>query len=101
LEVRRAVFLLTFPSLINCTGRFGLLKKTDTGFDVAVPHYSATDRQAFTWIERDVPTVVLALLKNYSDSSKNISGKAYPIVNETIPYAELAVRTGKGTFSRS
>ncbi|KAJ7160250.1 hypothetical protein C8R46DRAFT_1038537 [Mycena filopes] len=75
--------------------KFGLLKKTATGFDVAVPNYSATDRQAFTWIERDVPTVVLALLKNYTDPSKGISGKTYPIVNATMPYAELAAMTGK------
>ncbi|KAJ7160196.1 NAD(P)-binding protein [Mycena filopes] len=75
--------------------KFGLLKKTATGFDVAVPNYSATDRQAFTWVERDVPAVVLALLKNYTDPSKNISGKTYPIVNATIPYAELAAMTGK------
>ncbi|KAJ7621861.1 hypothetical protein DFH06DRAFT_1105227 [Mycena polygramma] len=75
--------------------KFGLLKKTDTGFDVAVPHLTATDREAFTWVERDVPAAVLALLKNYTDPSKNISGKAYPIVNANMPYAELAALTGK------
>jgi len=75
--------------------KFGLLKKTDAGFDVAVPHFSTTDRQAFTWVEQAVPATVLALLKNYTDPSKNISGKTYPIVNENIPYAELAALTGK------
>ncbi|KAJ7105082.1 hypothetical protein C8R43DRAFT_1047148 [Mycena crocata] len=76
--------------------KFGLLKKTTTGaFDVAVPHFSATDRQAFTWVERDVPAVTLALLKNYTDPSKNISGNSYPIVNANIPYAELAAMTAK------
>ncbi|KAJ6583831.1 hypothetical protein DFH09DRAFT_1433738 [Mycena vulgaris] len=75
--------------------KFGLLKKTAIGFDVAVPNYKATDREAFTWFERDVPAAVLALLKNYTDSSKHISGKSYPIVNATIPYAELAAMTAK------
>jgi hypothetical protein len=76
--------------------RFGLLKKTATGFDVAVSSFSATDRQAFTWVERDVAGATLALLKNYTDPSKNISGKSYPIVNANIPYAELAALTGEG-----
>ncbi|KAJ7490674.1 hypothetical protein FB451DRAFT_1513475, partial [Mycena latifolia] len=75
--------------------KFGLLKKTATGFDVAIPNYSATDREAFTWVERDVPASVLALLKNYTDPTKDISGKSYPIVSATIPYAELAAMTAK------
>ncbi|KAJ7621865.1 hypothetical protein DFH06DRAFT_1059885 [Mycena polygramma] len=75
--------------------KFDHLKKTDTGFDVAIPHYKPTDRQAFTWAEREVPVTVLALLKNYTDPSKNILGKVYPIVNATIPYAELAAMTAK------
>jgi len=75
--------------------KFGLLKKTASGYDVAVPHFSTTDRQAFTWVEQAVPATVLALLKNYTDPSKNISGKTYPIVNDNMPYAELAALTGK------
>ncbi|KAF7364725.1 NmrA domain-containing protein [Mycena venus] len=75
--------------------KHGLLKKTDAGFDVAVPHFSTTDRQAFTWVEQTVPTTVIALLKNYTDPSKKISGKTYPIVNDNMSYAELAALTGK------
>ncbi|KAJ7776630.1 hypothetical protein DFH07DRAFT_911950 [Mycena maculata] len=75
--------------------KFGLLKKTPTGFDVAVINFSATDRQAFTWVERDIPAATLALLKNYNDPSKDISGKSYPVVNANMPYAELAALTGK------
>ncbi|KAJ6545594.1 hypothetical protein B0H19DRAFT_1168036 [Mycena capillaripes] len=77
---------------------FGWLKKTTTGFDLNVPHV-ATDKAAFTWVERDVPAVVLALLKSYSDPSKNISGKTYPVVNENISYGELADLTGSGVDS--
>jgi len=75
--------------------RVGWLKKTTIGFELNVPHV-ATDKSAFTWVERDVPAVVLALLKNYSDTSKNISGKTYPIVNENISFGELADLTGNG-----
>ncbi|KAJ7082954.1 hypothetical protein C8R44DRAFT_822638 [Mycena epipterygia] len=75
--------------------KFGLLKKTPTGYDISVPNYSKTDRQAFTWAERDVPAATLALLKNYTDPTKDISGKSYPIVNATMSYAELAALTGK------
>jgi len=73
---------------------FSWLKKTATGkFDLSTPHVP-TDKAAFTWVERDVPAVVLALLKNYSKSSKNISGKTYPVVAGNISYGELAALTG-------
>ncbi|KAJ7499579.1 hypothetical protein FB451DRAFT_1429476 [Mycena latifolia] len=78
---------------------YGFLRKTSTGFDVAVPNFSATDRWALTWIDRDLPAAALALLKNYTDPSKNISGKSYPVVNANMPYAELAARTGKGSVN--
>ncbi|KAJ7214058.1 hypothetical protein GGX14DRAFT_696766 [Mycena pura] len=75
--------------------KFGQLKKTDSGFDVAIPQYKVGDREAFTWAERDLPAAALALLKNYTDPSKKISGKSYPVVNACIPYSELAERTGR------
>ncbi|KAJ7082957.1 hypothetical protein C8R44DRAFT_688380 [Mycena epipterygia] len=74
---------------------FGLLKKTATGFDMSIPGYSTTDRETFSWVERDVPAATLALLKNYTDPTKDVSGKSYPVVNATMPYAELAALTGK------
>ncbi|KAJ7449044.1 hypothetical protein B0H11DRAFT_2161929 [Mycena galericulata] len=67
--------------------KMGFLKKTATGFDVARP--------TSLYLGREVPAVTLALLKNYTDPSKKISGKVYPIVNATMPYAELAALTGK------
>ncbi|KAJ6487253.1 hypothetical protein C8R47DRAFT_519140 [Mycena vitilis] len=73
----------------------GLLKKTETGFDVAVPYYKPTEQQTFTWVEHDVPVAVLALLKNYTDPSKNISGKTYPVVTARTTYGELTALTGK------
>ncbi|KAJ6523483.1 hypothetical protein DFH09DRAFT_1420517 [Mycena vulgaris] len=73
----------------------GFLKKTTTGFNVAVPNYTATARASFTWVERDVPAVTLALLKNYTDPSKGISGKYYPVINENTSFGDVAARTGK------
>ncbi|KAJ7705017.1 NAD(P)-binding protein [Mycena rosella] len=71
------------------------LKKTDTGFDIAIPYYTTTNVQAFTWVKREVPSAVLTLLKNYTDPSKSISGKSYPVITAAIPYAELAAMTAK------
>ncbi|KAJ7214051.1 hypothetical protein GGX14DRAFT_618203 [Mycena pura] len=81
--------------LENYYMKFNALKKTDTGFDAAIPQYKVGDREAFTWVERDVPAAALALLKNYTDPSKNISGKSYPVVNACISHSELAERTGR------
>ncbi|KAJ7769136.1 hypothetical protein DFH07DRAFT_915238 [Mycena maculata] len=75
--------------------KYGVLKKTATGFDVAVVNFGREDRQAFSWIQREVPAATLVLLKNYTDASKNVLGKIYPIVNANISYAELAAKTGK------
>ncbi|KAJ7490658.1 hypothetical protein FB451DRAFT_1220677 [Mycena latifolia] len=75
--------------------RIPFLKKTANGFGISVPNYNATERAAFTWVERDVAGAVLALLKNYTDPSKNISGKSYPVVNATLSYTELTAMTAK------
>ncbi|KAJ7454373.1 hypothetical protein FB451DRAFT_1144400 [Mycena latifolia] len=74
--------------------QFGLLRKTATGFDMVVPNINNT-REQFTWVRRDVGAAALALLKNYTDSSKKISGKSYPVINDTMSYTELAARTSK------
>ncbi|KAJ7133490.1 hypothetical protein C8R44DRAFT_698104 [Mycena epipterygia] len=86
---------LLFGGFLENFWKFGVLKKTATGFNISVPYYSPTDRQAFSWVTRDVPAATLALLKNYTDPAKNISGKSYPMVNANIPYPELAALTGK------
>ncbi|KAJ7747836.1 hypothetical protein B0H16DRAFT_1554780 [Mycena metata] len=75
--------------------RFGALKKTETGFDIAIPNYAPTSLSSFTWVRRDVPAVVLALLKNYHDPAKNTSGRSYPVVTAKMTYPELANLVGK------
>ncbi|KAJ7708352.1 hypothetical protein B0H17DRAFT_917387 [Mycena rosella] len=71
------------------------LTQIATGYDYSVPIITANTRQAFTWAEREVPAVTLALLKNYTEPSKNISGNSYPIVNAIMTFAELASMTGE------
>ncbi|KAJ7770031.1 hypothetical protein B0H16DRAFT_1881825 [Mycena metata] len=87
--------ILLLPAFLENYWKFGSLKKTDTGYDVAMPQYPATSLQTFVWIERDVPAATLALLKNYTDASKEINGKEYPVVTGRMTYAELAAKTAK------
>jgi hypothetical protein len=72
------------------------LKKTDTGLNITVPKFTPTARQSFTWVGHDVGESTLALLKNYTDSSKNISGKAYPVVTANMSFPDLAAIISKG-----
>ncbi|KAJ7490655.1 hypothetical protein FB451DRAFT_1552294 [Mycena latifolia] len=71
------------------------LKKTPTGFNISIPKYSPTSRQAFTWVGHDVAESALVLFKSYSDSSKSVSGKSFPVVTAEMTYTDLAARTSK------
>ncbi|KAK7048079.1 NmrA domain-containing protein [Favolaschia claudopus] len=63
---------------------------TDDGYVMAYPILKPTDLESYAWIARDVPAAVLVILKHYTDSTKEINGKIYPIVNATIPGTKLA-----------
>ncbi|KAF8190669.1 hypothetical protein K438DRAFT_1970967 [Mycena galopus ATCC 62051] len=71
------------------------LKKTDNGFNITVPKYTPTAGQSFSWVGHDVGESTLALLKNYSDASKSISGKAYPVVTANMSFTDLAAVISK------
>ncbi|KAJ7663309.1 hypothetical protein DFH06DRAFT_1471284 [Mycena polygramma] len=73
----------------------GVLQKTPTGFSIAVPYFQPSTTTNFTWVEHDVSAVTLALLKNYADASKGISGKVYTVLTERVAYETLAGMTGK------
>ncbi|KAJ7017443.1 hypothetical protein C8F04DRAFT_979365 [Mycena alexandri] len=85
---------LMLPAFLENLWSYDILKKTDTGYTFALPLHSRKKLQ-FAWIERDVPAAALALLKNYTDASKNINGKAYPVVNAKVSHAELAEKIGQ------
>ncbi|KAJ7488168.1 hypothetical protein FB451DRAFT_1553637 [Mycena latifolia] len=86
---------LLLPAFLENYWKFNSLKKTETGFELTTPRYPASSRQSFSWVARDVPAAALALLKNYTDPSKGINGKAYPVVNGNMTYVELAEKTAK------
>ncbi|KAF7364729.1 NmrA domain-containing protein [Mycena venus] len=72
-----------------------VLKKTPSGFNISIPKYSPTALQAFTWVGHDVSESTLAMLKSYTDPSKNISGKSYPVITATMSYTDLAAMIAK------
>ncbi|KAJ7362515.1 hypothetical protein DFH08DRAFT_323880 [Mycena albidolilacea] len=67
------------------------LQKTDTGYIIPVPNYTAEATQTFTWT-RDIGSAAVALLRNYADPSKNILGKAFPVVTAIMTYPEVAAK---------
>ncbi|KAF8208565.1 hypothetical protein K438DRAFT_1812452 [Mycena galopus ATCC 62051] len=86
---------LLLPGFLENLYKLSLLKKTDTGYAISIPILKATHVGTWTWTARDVPAAALALLKNYTDSTKEINGKSYPVVNALISLAELAEMVGK------
>ncbi|KAJ7162902.1 hypothetical protein C8R46DRAFT_954228 [Mycena filopes] len=82
---------ILLPGFLENLWSYDLLKKTDKGYTFAVP-IPATAPVQFTWIGREVPAATLALLKNYSDPSKDLNGKAYTVVNAKMTYSELTAK---------
>ncbi|KAJ6584327.1 hypothetical protein B0H19DRAFT_1216678 [Mycena capillaripes] len=74
---------------------FKLLKKTPTGFDIAVPRFTREVLHNWTWVTRDVGASVLALLKTYDDPAKGVSGNVYPVITSCVTYPEVADLAGK------
>ncbi|KAJ7092098.1 hypothetical protein C8R43DRAFT_908204 [Mycena crocata] len=73
----------------------GTLNKTSMGFNISIPKYSPTSLQAFVWITHHVRESALALLKNYDNPAKSVSGKAYPVVTKNMTYPDIAALTAK------
>ncbi|KAJ7270295.1 hypothetical protein C8J57DRAFT_1226949 [Mycena rebaudengoi] len=68
----------------------GSLQKTDDGYTIPTPKFTAESHQLVTWSRREIGTAVLVLAKNYSDASKGVLGKTYPVVMARVTYPELA-----------
>ncbi|KAK7035967.1 NmrA domain-containing protein [Favolaschia claudopus] len=83
-------------NFLSPPGPRNFMRKTDTGYNIVVPLYSPESLATFTWIQRDLAESTLAVLKNYTDSSKSITGKAYPLVTANILYPALADIFAKG-----
>ncbi|KAK7042199.1 NmrA domain-containing protein [Favolaschia claudopus] len=87
---------LLMPAFLENYWKLKALTPTGTGgYQVSVPNYKADDLQAFAWVARDIPAAVLGLLKHYTDPTKQINGRAYPVVNARMSYAKLAEMTAQ------
>ncbi|KAJ7181166.1 hypothetical protein C8R46DRAFT_1071587 [Mycena filopes] len=67
-------------------------KEGGSGFNMTVPRYSPTALEAWTWVGRDVGAAALALFKSYTDASKDVSGKAYPVVTGELTFPDLVAK---------
>ncbi|KAK7057984.1 NmrA domain-containing protein [Favolaschia claudopus] len=71
------------------------LKQTDDGFTLTVPKHTQTSRQSLTWIGHDFGEAALAVLKNYDDPLKDVSGKVFPVVTASITYPDFVAKISK------
>ncbi|KAJ6532385.1 hypothetical protein B0H19DRAFT_1272681 [Mycena capillaripes] len=68
---------------------FDVLRKTDTGYTIAIPKFDPHDTQIGTWAAHDLGAAAVALLTHYRDPSKGVLGKSYPVVSR-FTYSKLA-----------
>lgn len=73
------------------------LTKSSDGYDFNAVRSSITLELPFVWIGKDLGPSVLALLKNYKDTSKEILGQTFYVVSERISYVELVKILSEGT----
>ncbi|KAF7354408.1 NmrA domain-containing protein [Mycena venus] len=70
--------------------KIGSLQKTDTGYTIPIAKYGPDDMQSATWVARDLGQAALALLTQYTDPSKGVLGKSYPVISFRFTYPEFA-----------
>ncbi|KAJ7652449.1 NAD(P)-binding protein [Mycena polygramma] len=75
--------------------KFGSLSKTDTGYTIPIPKYAPEDEQVGTWVAHDLGAAAVGLLTHYSDASKGVLGKSYPVITARFTYPELAATVAK------
>ncbi|KAJ7663069.1 NAD(P)-binding protein [Mycena polygramma] len=75
--------------------KFGSLSKTDTGYTIPIPKYALEDEQVGTWVAHDLGAAAVGLLTHYSDASKGVLGKSYPVITARFTYPELAAAVAK------
>ncbi|KAJ7677036.1 NAD(P)-binding protein [Mycena polygramma] len=62
----------------------------------SIPKYGPNDEQSATWVGHDFGQAAVALLTNYSDASKKVVGKTFPVVSLRFTYPEFAAAIAKG-----
>ncbi|KAJ7607521.1 hypothetical protein FB45DRAFT_1067820 [Roridomyces roridus] len=74
----------------------GFLKKTPTGrYAIGIPKYIPNALEAHTWVGHDLGEAVLALLRNYDDPLKSVSGKSYPVVTANLSWEDMGAAISK------
>lgn len=81
--------------LLYCC-RIGALQKSDTGYTIPIAKYAPEDTQSMTWVAHDLGQAAVALLTNYTDASKGVLGKSYPVVSFRPTYPQFADAIAKG-----
>lgn len=77
---------------------WGYLKKTSNGYTIPIAKFGPNDAERFTWVAHDLGAATVALLTHYSDPSKGVLGKSYPVVSFRSTYSQLAAAIAKGVF---
>ncbi|KAJ7451348.1 hypothetical protein FB451DRAFT_1525714 [Mycena latifolia] len=85
------------PHAVLLTGWFnenlyknGTLTKTDTGYTLPIPKFGPEDMQSATWVAHDLGASAVALLSNYTDTSKGVLGKSFPVISMKFTYPQMA-----------
>ncbi|KAJ7890094.1 NAD(P)-binding protein [Mycena olivaceomarginata] len=75
--------------------KIGALQKSDTGYTIPIAKYAPEDTQSMTWVAHDLGQAAVALLTNYTDASKGVLGKSYPVVSFRPTYPQFAEAIAK------
>ncbi|KAJ7042338.1 NAD(P)-binding protein [Mycena alexandri] len=70
--------------------KFGALQKTETGYTIPIAKFGPDDVQVVTWVANDFGQSAVALLNHYTDPTKGVLGKAYPVITARPTYPQLA-----------
>ncbi|KAJ7148356.1 NAD(P)-binding protein [Mycena filopes] len=76
--------------------KIGTLRATETGYTIPIPKFGPDNVQAATWVGHDFGQSALALLTHYTDPSKGVLGKEYPVVSMRFTFPQLAAAVAAG-----
>ncbi|KAF9225841.1 NAD(P)-binding protein [Gyrodon lividus] len=88
------------PHSIVHTGFYNYLTLSpeSSSYEFNIPKYDPNSPQYLTWVERDLGQCVLALLKNYEDSSAGVLDGTFYAVSDKLSYTEYAAIIQRGTY---
>ncbi|KAJ7455784.1 hypothetical protein FB451DRAFT_1407617 [Mycena latifolia] len=63
---------------------------TETGYTIPIPKYRPEDTQSTTWVAHDLSASAVALLSNYTDTTKNVLGQSFPVISMKFTCSQIA-----------